>query len=444
MNTNRLISEYDHIYKTFFNKYDIVISSPIVVTLVWDVSAFSKWDTSILTQKITLRNYIWYNFNFSPDDIEYIVKDNEKWFINQSIENKYPITKKLLNNIWLKGSIWFLSEYNSANPPSILSNLLTLKLLVDKKINIEDFEKIDLDNKEYKCFLNKVLDLDKELLNNFNFFGWMRNNSLYIWTSLLASDSHILSIQNKNNYIYKNIWEFSDFNQLDLTFTLISPNIVAKNNYNSTFLDDKTRKLSWFIKDFWIEWRYKEDIDLFKWINNIWNFYSIKVFQDLLRLYESNYSWNNFYRDLKIYRETIKALFNNKKDELSDRFIKKQILELIPDKNFDFYMDYFWVFWTIKFAFFNQKTWYIDEELINNFNQKTWFNLRLDYSSFYDWYERTGVKLEQYRSKWELSIFSSNYVLFTYNKWYLSNISLLSTDIKKYKNNPRKLGFFLA
>jgi len=120
MNTNRLISEYDYIYKTFFNKYDIVISSPIVVTLVWDISAFSK------------------NFNFSPDDIEYIVKDNEKWFINQNIENKYPITKKLLNNIWLKGGIWFLAEYNSANPPSILSNLLTLKLLVDKKITIEE------------------------------------------------------------------------------------------------------------------------------------------------------------------------------------------------------------------------------------------------------------------------------------------------------------------
>lgn len=61
MNTNRLISEYEHIYKNFFNKYDIVISSPIVVTLVWDISAFSKQKSSLLTQKITLRNYIWYN-----------------------------------------------------------------------------------------------------------------------------------------------------------------------------------------------------------------------------------------------------------------------------------------------------------------------------------------------------------------------------------------------
>ena len=361
MNTNRLVSEFEHIYKAFFNKYDIVISSPIVVTLVWDISPFSKWDTSILTQKITLRNYIWYNLNSSPVDIEYIVRDNEKWFINQNIENKYPITKKLLNNIWLEGSVWFLSEYDSSNPPSILSNILTLKLLLDKQITINDFEKFDLDNIEYKELLDKVLILDKYLLDNFNFFGWVRNNSLYVWTSLLTSDSHILSIQSNNKYIYKNIWEFSDFNQLDLTFSLISPNLVTKNNYNSSFLDDKTKKISLFIWDFWIEWIWDDNIDLFKWINNIWNFYSIKVFQDLFRLYSSNYSWNNFYRDLKIYRDTIKSLFNNKKDELNDRFIKKQILELIPDKNFNFFMDYFWVFWTIKFALFNQKTWYIDE-----------------------------------------------------------------------------------
>ena len=435
MNTNRLVSETEHVYKNFFNKYDIVISSPIVVTLVWDISAFSRWDASILSQKITLRNYIWYNFNTSPNDIEYIVKDGDNGFISQSIENKYPITKKLLNNIWLDWDIWFLSEYNSTNPPSVISNILILKLLIDKKIDITDFEKFDLDNVEYKDLLNKVLELDSELLDNFNFFGWVRNNSLYIWTSILTSDSHILSIQNHEECIYKNIWEFSDFNQLDLTFSLVSPNLVTKNNYNSAFLDDKTKKLTWFIGDFGIEWKNKDDIDLFNWINNIWNYYSIKVFQDLLRLYESNYSGNNFYRDLKIYRETLKSLFNNKKDELNDRFIKKQILELIPDKNFDFYMDYFGVFWSIKFAIFNQKTWYIDEKLIGDLNKKTGFNLKLDYSSFYDWYERDGVKLEQYRSKWEFSMFSSDYVLFTYKNWYLNNISWDYSDFAWEKSS---------
>ncbi len=435
MNTNRLVSEYEHIYKNFFNKYDIVISSPIVATLVWDISVFSKWDTSILTQKITLRNYIWYNFNSNLNEIEYIVRDNDKWFISQSIESKYPITKKLLNIIWLDGSVWFLSEYNSANPPSIISNILMLKLLVDKQINIEDFEKFDLDNKDYKELLNKVLELDSNLLEKFNFFGWLRNNSLYLWTTLLASDSHILAIQNNNKYIYKNIWNFSDFNQLDLTFSLISPNLVIKNNYNSTFLDDKTKKLSWFINEFWIDWKYEKDVDLFKWMNNIWNFYSIKIFQDLLRLYKSNYSWNNFYRDLKIYRETIKSLFNNKKDELNDRFIKKQILELIPDKNFDFYMDYFGVFSSIKFALFNQKTWYIDEELINKLNKKTGFNLKLDYSSFYDWYERNGIKLEQYRSLWEVSMFSSNYMLFIYKNGFIDNISWDYSDFAWKKSS---------
>jgi len=429
MNTNRLVSEYEHIYKNFFNKYDIVISSPIVVTLVWDISSFSKGDSSLLTQKITLRNYIGYNKKSDNDDIEYIVRDWENWFVNQKIENKYPITKKLLNNIWLDWEIWFLAEYNTTNPPSVLSNILLLKLLVDKDISRSDLSKLDLDNPEYNDILNKIFKLDSELLEKYNFFGWLRNNSLYLWTSILTSDSHILSIQKNNKYIYNNIWEFSDYNQLDLTFSLITPNLITKNNYNSSFLDDKTKKVSWFMEEFWIEWKNTDDIDLFNGINTIWNFYSIKVFQDLLRLYTSNHSWNKFYRDLKIYRETLKSLFNNKKDELNDRFIKKQMLELIIDKNFNFYMDYFWVFWTIKFAIFNHKIWYIDEELINNMNKKTWLNLKLDYSSFYDWYERSGVKLEQYRSKWELSIFSSEYVLTKYNSW---NITIFSWEYSEF------------
>ncbi len=423
MNTNRLVSEYKHVYKNFFNKYDIVISSPIVVTLVWDVSVFSKWNSSLLTQKITLRNYIWYNFNKSLDDIEYIVKEGWGWFVNQNIENKYPISQKILKTIWLKWSIWFLSEYDTTNPPSVISNLLSLKLLVDKKISIWDFEKLDLDNKGYIDILDEFLNLDKQLIEKYNFFWWTRNNSLYIWTSLLKSDSHFISTQDWKKYKYKNVWNFSDFNQLNLTFSLINPNLITKNNYSSAFLNDKTRKLFNFINDIWIEWKKIKDIDLFEWINNIWNFYAIKIFQDLYRLYKSNFSWNNFYRDLNIYRETIKSLFNNQKNELKINNVKKQILELIKDNNFDFYIDHFWVFWTIKYAVFNNKTWYIDEELINKLNKEKDLNFILDYSSFYDWYEKKWTKLEQYRSEWETSIFSSNYALYTYNKWYTNNIS---------------------
>jgi hypothetical protein len=120
---------------------------------------------------------------------------------------------------------------------------------------------------------------------------------------------------------------------------------------------------------------------------------------------------------------------------LNDRFIKKQILELISDKNFSFYMDSLWVFWIIKFAIVSQKIWYIDEELINTLNMKTWFRLNLDYSSFYDWYERSWVKLEQYRSLWELSIFTADYCLISYKNWEIINVwwdyvYFLWTDIK--------------
>jgi len=44
-------------------------------------------------------------------------------------------------------------------------------LLVDEKINIEDFENFDLNNFKYKELLNRVLELDNELLDDFNFFG---------------------------------------------------------------------------------------------------------------------------------------------------------------------------------------------------------------------------------------------------------------------------------
>lgn len=435
MNTNRLISEFEHIYKIFFNKYDIVISSPIVVTLVWDISAFSKWNASILTQKITLRNYVWYNLNISSKEIEYIFRDNDKWFVTQNIENEYPINKKLLEKIWLNWDIWFLSEYNWNDPPSVLSNILTLKLLVDKEISVDDFDKFDMDNDEHNIYLNKVIELDKILYKEYNFFWGIRNNWLYIWTSFLASDSHILALEKDNNYYYQNIWEYNDFNQLDLTFSLMSPNLVTKNNYNLSLLEDKNRWINFFINDFWIKWRSIDDVDLFQWINYVWNFYTLKVFQDLYRLYGSNYAWNNFYRDLKIYRESIKSLFDNNREELNDRFIRKQIIELLDDKNFTFYMDSLWVFWTIKFAIVSQKVWYIDEELIFKLNKKTGFRLNLDYSSFYDWYERSWVKLEQYKTKREYSIFTADYVLITYKNWGIQSVTwdyidFLWTDIK--------------
>ncbi|MDD2870893.1 MAG: hypothetical protein PHS49_02785 [Candidatus Gracilibacteria bacterium] len=435
MNTNRLISEFEHIYKIFFNKYDIVISSPIVVTLVGDISAFSKGNASILTQKITLRNYVGYNLNISSKEIEYIFRDNDKGFVTQNIENEYPINKKLLEKIGLNGDIGFLSEYNWNDPPSVLSNILTLKLLVDKEISVDDFDKFDMDNDEHNIYLNKVIELDKILYKEYNFFGGIRNNGLYIGTSFLASDSHLLALEKDNNYYYQNIGEYNDFNQLDLTFSLMSPNLVTKNNYNLSLLEDKNRGINFFINDFGIKGRSIDDVDLFQGINYVGNFYTLKVFQDLYRLYGSNYAGNNFYRDLKIYRESIKSLFDNNREELNDRFIRKQIIELLEDKNFTFYMDSLGVFGTIKFALVSQKVGYIDEELIFKLNKKTGFRLNLDYSSFYDGYERSGTKLEQYRTKGELSIFTADYALITYKSGEVKSISgdyvdFLGTDIK--------------
>jgi hypothetical protein len=49
----------------------------------------------------------------------------------------------------------------------------------------------------------------------------------------------------------------------------VSPNIVTKNNYSSSFLDEKTKKAASFIHDFGIEGKYEEDIDLFTGISHI-------------------------------------------------------------------------------------------------------------------------------------------------------------------------------
>gem|GEM_PF-6278278 len=42
--------------------------------------------------------------------------------------------------------------------------------MIDKKLSIEDIEKLDLENSEFKKILDLVLDLDKKLLQKFNFF----------------------------------------------------------------------------------------------------------------------------------------------------------------------------------------------------------------------------------------------------------------------------------
>jgi len=414
MNTNHLISENEEIYKNFFNSYDIVISSPIIITLVWDLSYFALDKTSCLTQKISLRNYIGYNkWDFDNEEIEYIVRDSKKGFIKQNIETKYPINKKLLKKLWINWKIWFLSEYNSANPPSIISNILWLKLLIDGKIKISDFENLNIESKDFNKILGYFIDLDKFFLKKFNFFGLSRKNSLFLWDTLLSSDSHILSVKDWDKYIFRNMWENYDFSQLDLTLTLLNPNISFKNNYSFDFLYEKTNKVIRFLKKMDLNISLDNNVNLFNSINDIWNFYSLKTYKNLLRLYWTNFSWVNFYRDLKIYRETLKSLFNNNISEKYN-FIKNDILDLVNDENFKIYLDFIGVFSFTKIAIYSSRIWYIDNDFIENLNKKTNLDLILDYSSFYDWYERKWIKLEQFRSLGQLSVLSSEYMKYTY------------------------------
>ncbi|EKE26781.1 MAG: hypothetical protein ACD_4C00144G0007 [uncultured bacterium (gcode 4)] len=414
MNTAYLKSNHNNVYKKFFNKYDLIISTPIQFALIWETSLFSQWNWSLVTQKIPFRNYIWINFkNTSSKNIELIYKSNiDSEFKTSLIENFYPINKALLEKIWLNWEIGFLSEYNWSDPPSIITNILTSILLIDNGIQTEDLDRIDINDLNHESILDRLITLDKKLLKEYNFFWPNRNNSNFIWSCFLNSGSHILTLEDNWIVKYMNIWDDYNFSDIDLWVTIVNPNSIVKNNYKPKLINDQLNQLNSFIKENQIKSR---KINIFNWLEDISLYYAIKTFKNLKNLYNQN--WTEFFDDVLCYRNILKQIFKNYSSGVLDvLWIKEEILRIVWNKNINLYIDQIWACLDARLVLISDKLLNIEEQNIRILNERYDSNFTIDYCSFIDWFETEWTKIEQYKSKKIFSEFSSGNLLTQFNK----------------------------
>lgn len=417
MNSAQLIDQHKHIYKDFFNKYDLIISTPLHFPIVWDTAIYSQGNNTFLAQKLTFRNYIWINFTKSDDKIRFFYKKNSE-FEESNIDLFYPIDRTLFKKIWLDYDIWILSEYNWIDPASMILNIILVKLIKDWEIGISDLEHLDIESDKNKEIIKKIVELDQKLMLEQWFFSINRNNSNFTLSSLLKSRSHMLVLEKNYDTSVLNIGNNHSFNQMDMSISLLNPNTFVERNYNPKILLEKNKLLENYINTNWIVEKNFQDTNLLNWLEIISNHYAIKTFQNIHMLYE-NILQTNFFNDLYSYRQAIRAIFcdfNNIK--LDIRQIKNTIINMIWDPNSKIYLDLVGVSWSVRVVLFTNKNWNIDENLIKKINAKLWTYFSLDYSSYYDWFEIDWSKLEQYKSMNIISPLSSwNTITTVNNKW---------------------------
>lgn len=432
MNTNTLVWNNKLIYKDFFNKYDLIISTPIHFPIIGDTSIYWNWNGYSLSHKLSLKNYIWINFSKKLEDIEFVYKEDSKSeFTTWNIENFYKINSDLLKAIWLDYDIGFLSEYNWINSHSFAANILTAILLINKEISIEDLNKLDLDNWDYQEILDKILYLDNKLMNEYNFFTNIRNNSSFLGSCILKSRSNILTSLNNKKLEYRNIWSNCDFNQLDLSISIINTNSYQKTNYSPKLFIESENILRSFCNKLWIDFG---DTSLVDSLEKMSKFYSLKCFKNLHELYNSNSTENKFFVDVHAYRKTLKSIFKSFTANFIDiRKLREIILSYLPFNLMNIFIDHIWLSGA-KLVVFSNKIWIIDDEFLVKINKSVWLNMVLDYSSFYDWFNKDWLMLEQYKNEWIVSSFCSWINVMKYSEDKLVCMNIEKKELYNFSN----------
>lgn len=435
MNSKQLKSKNKTIYMDFFNRYDLIISSPIIFSLTGINTWFTTWNSAVITQKIWLRNYIWIETQGYDNIIEFMYKDNSVKSFEKSVINEfYPLSRQFFDKIWLKYKIWFLSEYNWIDYPSIIWDILISKLLLDNTIKPEDINNLNIKNTEYNKLMEKIIETDNSLLKDFNFFWSLRNSNCYLWCSILWSESHIFAIEDNFNSTYRNIGENKIFEQLDLSFYILNPNIFTKPIFQSNFLFDEWEK----IHKIWEKHNiHIKNTNLAESIDHISRHYSLETLENLSYLYEKNEKWNDFFRTISIFNNFTFAVYRDHyKNLLRHGEIKNILKNSIHNRDIEISITQFWnriqIFWNRQLK--------INKEHIEEINKLLWYKFTLDYASPEDWFEIDWAKIEQWKSKWIFWEFTSEYIIKTYSsKWISSDFFDYIKDIKDVFKEKNKL-----
>lgn len=418
MNSESLKENHVEIYKKFFNTYDLIISSPIIFSITSMKHGFLKWNSLWIRQKIPLRNYIGVNFSEKKNNkIDYFYKENinskfEVW----KLENNYPIDKKTLEDMWIKNNIWFLSEYNRKDPPSIISNILITKLLLDEEITEKDISKLSLNSPEFSHIYDKICKLDKKLLTKYDFFSTLRNSSYYLPWSFSWYKWHMLWYEKDNNHYYKTIKNNEKLFNIDLSIYILNPNNLWKYYFHSDVLFKRNKEIKKTMKKHNIP---NINEDFIRWLESINNFYSIKIFDDLTNLYNNDHRWEDFFDNISTYKKLHNLVYSSIHNYLDIEHIEQEIKKTIWQVDSKFCVCQIWS----KIVIFWNKTLKINQDIINKLNEKIWYTLTLDYNSNKDWFEIEGSKIEQFKSKWIYCNFSSKFKLSIIDESWIKNIN---------------------
>ncbi len=148
-------------------------------------------------------------------------------------------------------------------------------------------------------------------------------------------------------------------------------------------------------------------ISLINTLDDLSKFYSLKVFRELQWLYNNTTISNQFFIDVHAYRKILKSIFKSFGGNFIDiKKLREIMLSYLPYNYINIFIDQVWVCGESKLLVLSSKTWLVDEELLLKINQSIWLNLNLDYSSYFDGYERFWAKIEQYKSMWKYSLLS--------------------------------------
>ncbi len=424
MNSKLLKFNNQEVYKEFFNKYDLIISCPIIFSITSINTWFTTWNSFSIMQKLWLRNYIWIDTKSYDNDIEFIYKENiVKDFQKASVNEFYPISRQVIDKIWLKYKIWFLSEYNRIDTPSIISDIIISKLLIDNEINTQDIQNLDIEKTEHQKTINKIFETDKKRLKDFNFFWSLRNSNYYLWLSILKSNSHIISLEKNFNTNYINLGKNNFFDNLDMCFYILNPNIFSKPIFQSDILFEEGKKIQKIWKKYNID---TKNNNLAESIDNMSKHYSLECFENLSYLYKQNERWNKFFKNMPISNNLTFAIYRDQyKNLLKHNEIKKIIKKSINNKDIEIAITQSWnriqIYWNRQLKITNKD--------INQINNSLWYNFTLDYSSNEDWFEVDWVKIEQRKSKWILWEFTSeNTIKDFWSNW-------ISTEFFDYKKD---------
>ncbi len=403
MNSTQLQERYGQNYQSFFNRYDLIVSVPVLGRHP-GTGLFQSKHSYILSEKYPLRNYIGITRS-SIDSLQVpsiFFHGSNGEMIQESIAKYYPISPSLLSNIWLRGEVWFLSEYSSLDVPSMVSVIVLSSMLLNEKISPEEISFLSINNPKYQDILSRIVEQDHEFLEQYGFFDKRRNHSGFIGACILKSDSHVFW---KTETEFLSIGPGCQFEDMNHSSFLLNPHLFSRPFFQSDSLFLYQKQMEERQKNLHLP---QETVSFPDAIESIGNSYLLEMYD---RLQESYYHDDNeaLFRIFRLFGKFKHGVFADALDREIDVERVSQFMKTRVSKDISLCAVQMWT----KIQVFSDRGFDISDKMVEALSLEFWHSFTLEYSSHHDGYEHDGVRIEQWHSRGIESSFRSNKELIT-------------------------------